>query len=231
MRILVVSNLGLIRHTIEQTIGCAKHTLHLTESVPLAIEILKDHLQIDVIICEWAIKNLTAFDLFQGYRQIDRCSDAGETLPAHFLVFRTPERSSSGRNLIERKDTKVDSLIALADAEFIDKPIDRALLARRIKEIEQDRQLKRIALTDKPVIQNTRRVDPEPLQDLQQVGGDASQIDPEKVMEWVRQIRSKLEVISADLVEVNDKVNYLEDHCNEEATSTSKTGSATSIIR
>ncbi|MCA9071011.1 MAG: hypothetical protein KDA84_18920, partial [Planctomycetaceae bacterium] len=163
MRILVVSNLGLIRHTIEQTLGSANHTLHLTESVPQAIEVLKDHLQLDVIICEWAIKNLTAFDLFQGYRQIDRCSDVDETLSAHFLVFRTPDRNGSSRGVVDRKDPKVDSLIALANAEFIDKPIDRTQLTKRIKEIELERHSKRTSSADKPTANNTRRVDPEPL--------------------------------------------------------------------
>lgn len=218
MRILVVSNLGLIRHTIEQTLGCAKHTLHLTESVPQAIEILKDHLQIDVIICEWTIKNLTAFDLFQGYRQIDRCSDADETLSAHFLVFRTPDRNGSSRSTIERKDPKVDSLIALADAEFIDKPIDRGLLSRRIKEIELERHTKRTCLSDKPAPSRPMPVATEPPDSLS--APEASRIDPEKVIEWVRQIRSKLEVISADLIEVNDQVNDLEDHCHEDQTKT-----------
>ncbi|MFO1022796.1 MAG: hypothetical protein U0903_19190 [Planctomycetales bacterium] len=144
MRILVISNLGLIRQTVEQSLHGEGHTIQTAESVPQAVDILRMQVNMDVIICEWAIRDQTAFDLYQQYRQMDRLSDHGEAPFPQFLVFETPGRMLTRTTAPVKRDVKAESLIALGCAEFIDKPIDRPFLKERIRKIELQRVSKMI---------------------------------------------------------------------------------------
>ncbi|MCA9093497.1 MAG: response regulator, partial [Planctomycetaceae bacterium] len=96
MRILVISNLGLVRHTIEQTMLLDSHSVTTSEGFLQAVDVLRRDHSIDLIITDWSIKGGTAFDVYQSLRQIDRVTDNGSAPEPFFLVTVQPDRGVSG---------------------------------------------------------------------------------------------------------------------------------------
>lgn len=218
MRILVVSNLGLIRHTIEQTLDVTDHTLRITENVQQALELLRDDRQIELIICEWTIRNLTAYDLFQSYRQIDRLSDVGDAPDPYFIIFRTPDRGNTARGSGERKDPKAESLLTLGCAEFLDKPIDRAILLRRIQEIQFDRMARKSGLSLPSSPKPAPASSPASFIPVAESRTPASAppsagVDPQKVATLCQDLLSRIESITTNLSDVTRTLEVFHKDC------------------
>jgi len=140
MRILVISNLGLVRHTIEQAMLLDSHSVTTSEGFLQAVDVLRRDHSIDLIITDWSIKGGTAFDLYQSLRQIDRVTDNGSAPEPFFLVTIQPDRGVSGP--VAKLDGKLESMIALEVAATVMKPINRDDLRTRVKTIEQLRKCK-----------------------------------------------------------------------------------------
>lgn len=140
MRILVISNLGLVRHTIEQSMLLDSHSVTTSEGYLQAVDVLRRDHSIDLIITDWSIKGGTAFDLYQSLRQIDRVTDNGSAPEPFFLVTVQPDRGVSGP--VAKLDGKLESMLALEVAATVMKPINRDDLRTRVKTIAQLRKCK-----------------------------------------------------------------------------------------
>jgi len=138
MRVLVISNLGLVRHTIEQTLQLDAHTVTTVEGYQQALDVLRRDPTIDLIVTDWLLKGATAFDLYQAFRQIDRVSDQGTAPEPYFLITVTPDRGSSGP--ITRLDGNAESMIAIGCAGILTKPIDKDELRIRAQAVAQNRR-------------------------------------------------------------------------------------------
>ncbi len=147
MRILVISNIGVVRHTIEQTLLLDSHSVTTSEGYVQAFDVLRRDHSIELIITDWSIKGGTAFDLYQSLRNIDRVSDHGPAPEPFFLVTVQPERGVAGASSA-RLDGKLESMIALDVAATLFKPINREELRSRIGIISQ---IRRARLSQSPV--------------------------------------------------------------------------------
>ncbi len=178
MRILVISNLGLVRHTIEQAMLLDSHSVTTSEGFLQAVEVLRRDHSIDLIITDWSIKGGTAFDLYQSLRQIDRVTDNGSAPEPFFLVTIQPDRGVSGP--VAKLDGKLESMIALEVASTVMKPINRDDLRTRVKTISQLRKIKLSQLTVRPQTQSSQV---------------ASDTEESKLEEVCHQLKSLLEQV------------------------------------
>lgn len=131
MRILVVEEVGFVRHNLEQLLKRYEHDVTVSVSCERAAEVLrKDHL-IDVVIAPVTMPGLNGVDLFREARQIERMDDAGENATFHFLLT-TIELNAT--------DTKALELIQQAQdlgiSEILVKPIDSQALISALEKIE-----------------------------------------------------------------------------------------------
>ncbi len=136
MLILIVSPVVPVRQSLRVLFEQERHKVLLAESLDGAIEIMSQHLTIDVVISEWKLNKGTGFELKRRAQQIDRVIDSG--IQAHsqnFVILATPPHGSG----LSESRSLCQEIQAFGFEDVFEKPIDRAGLCRRIAEIGRER--------------------------------------------------------------------------------------------
>lgn len=131
MRILVVEEVGFVRHNLEHLLKQNDYDVTTTDSCDHGLEILRKDPLIDVVIAPVIMTGLNGVDLYREARKIERMDDAGGYATFDFLLT-TTEISSGDSKTLEMMKHAQD----LGISEILLKPIDSQKLLSILNIIE-----------------------------------------------------------------------------------------------
>lgn len=130
MRVLIVEEVGFVRHNLEQLLVRQDHAVVTARSCEHALDMLRTDQKIEVVIAPLLMSGFSGIDLFQEAHKIQRVDDSGKPF-LEFILTMTEESSD---------DMKKKELVKQAlDIGFVDvlvKPIDSAKLLFCLNQIE-----------------------------------------------------------------------------------------------
>ena len=81
MRILVVDDVGFVRHTLERLLSSHGHSVVTADSGAAALGALQKDLGIEAILTDLLMPGMDGVELFHQAQQLDRLGDAGPLPP------------------------------------------------------------------------------------------------------------------------------------------------------
>lgn len=134
MRILVVDDVGYVRHYFDRLLTQHGHSVWTAASGFQALDVLKNEVSIQVVITDLLMPGMDGLEFYRAAQKID-CRDATGALavrPVFYLI--TALRPSS----VQRNETNLlQQALQLGFAEVLLKPIDNEHLLRQLARLEQ----------------------------------------------------------------------------------------------
>ena len=135
MRVLVVEDVGFVRHNMERLLVQHKHSVVSALSGEKALETLKSDHKIDVVITGLYMSGMGGIDLFKEAQLIQCIDDSGRPTGPNFILTTTAERTSAD----SKKTAMVQQALDIGFVDVLIKPIDSAQLIARLRQIEMSR--------------------------------------------------------------------------------------------
>jgi CheY-like chemotaxis protein len=134
MRILVVDDVGYVRHYFDRMLTQNGHSVLTAASGLQALELLKQDFAIQVVITDLLMPGMDGIELFRAAQKIDRQEAAG-TLPRPAFYLITALRSSASTP--HRETNMLQQALQMGFEEVLLKPIDNEHLLRQLTNLEQ----------------------------------------------------------------------------------------------
>jgi CheY-like chemotaxis protein len=134
MRILVVDDVGYVRHTLDRLLSQHGHSVVTAGSGIQALEILKHDNGIQVVITDLLMPGMDGIELFKAAQKIDRIADKGSVAPPTFYLI-TALRPTSTTPI--RETSMLQQAVNLGFADVLLKPIDSDHLLRSLSNLER----------------------------------------------------------------------------------------------
>ena len=134
MRILVVDDVGYVRHYFDRLLTQNGHLVWTAGSGFQALEILKQENAIQVVITDLLMPGMDGLDLFVTAQKLER-RDAMGALPVLVFYLITALRPSSASP--HRETNLLQKALQMGFAEVLLKPIDNEHLLRQLANLEQ----------------------------------------------------------------------------------------------
>lgn len=134
MRILVVDNLGYMRHWLLQLLSSAGHMVTTAATGEEALGILKRENSIELVVTDYRMPGMNGFELFRQAQQIRYVGDHGETAVPDFILMTSIRPPTSGPT---REMELIDSAKEFGFVEVFHKPIDRNLFLEQVKSLDR----------------------------------------------------------------------------------------------
>lgn len=135
MRILVVDDVGYVRHYFDRLLTQHGHLVWTAASGFQALEILKNEISIQVVITDLLMPGMDGLELFRAAQKLDRRNDSGALIPRLVFYLITALRPSSAKS---HSDTNLlQQALQLGFAEVLLKPIDNEHLLRQLALLEK----------------------------------------------------------------------------------------------
>jgi len=135
MRILVVDDVGYVRHYLDRLLTQHGHSVVTAASGTQALELLKLEDGIQVVITDLLMPGMDGLELFDAVRKIDRSSDQG-TIPAPVFLLITALRPTPANG--RREVNLLQQALDLGFADVFLKPIDNDHLLHQLAKLEQN---------------------------------------------------------------------------------------------
>jgi CheY-like chemotaxis protein len=90
MNILVVDDVGFSRYRIGQVLTQAGHVVKTAASGPEALQLLRQDTQIELVITDDGMPQMSGLQLFQEASRIERLDDSGENRAPAFVLVTMP---------------------------------------------------------------------------------------------------------------------------------------------
>ena len=135
MRVLVVEDVGFVRHNLERLLTQHKHSVVSSLSGEKALETLKSDHKIDVVITGLFMSGMGGIDLFRDAQLIQCIDDFGRPTGPDFILTTTTERTSAD----SKKTAMVQQALDIGFVDVLLKPIDSDQLIARLRQIEMSR--------------------------------------------------------------------------------------------
>lgn len=126
MKVLVVDDVGYIRHHVSRMLQTLGHIAITADSARHAVQMLEKDLSIDVVLTDLLMAELDGLWLFTASQKIDRMTDAGNARPPAFILM-TAMRAGNGTQ--DRDMQKLQLAEQMGFVEVLSKPFD----AKRLK--------------------------------------------------------------------------------------------------
>lgn len=127
MKVLVVDDVGYIRHHVSRMLEGLGHTPLSTDSARHALQMLEKDPSIDVVLTDLLMADLDGLWLFKNAQTIERMTDSGDGRPPAFILM-SALRAGSG---IDRDVQKLQLAEEMGFVEVLAKPFD----AKRLKAV------------------------------------------------------------------------------------------------
>jgi CheY-like chemotaxis protein len=132
MRILVVDDVGYVRHTLERLLSSHGHSVATADSGSAALGALRKDNGIEVVLTDLLMPGMDGVELFRQAQRLDRVGDVGPLPPLPFILMTALRPDANG-------PTREMALLNKAvNVEFLDvmfKPLDNAVLMRHFEKI------------------------------------------------------------------------------------------------
>ena len=135
MRVLVVEDVGFVRHNMERLLKQHNHAVVSALSGEKALEMLKSDHKIDVVITGLFMSGMSGIDLFKEAQLIQCIDDSGRPTGPDFILTTTTERTSAD----SKKTAMVQQALDMGFVDVLLKPIESAQLIARLRQIEMSR--------------------------------------------------------------------------------------------
>jgi CheY-like chemotaxis protein len=134
MRILVVDDVGYVRHYFDRLLTQNGHLVWTAASGFQALEILKQEALIQVVITDLLMPGMDGIELFTTAKKLERRDETGSlALPVFYLI--TALRPSSASQ--HRETNLLQKAMQMGFAEVLLKPIDNEHLLQQLANLEQ----------------------------------------------------------------------------------------------
>jgi CheY-like chemotaxis protein len=134
VRILVVDDVGYVRHYFDRFLTQNRHLVLTAASGFEALDILKQEKSIQVVITDLLMPGMDGLELFRNAQKIDR-RNGTVTLPQPVFYLITALRPSSTTS--HRDTNLLQRALQMGFAEVLLKPIDNEHLLRQLALLEQ----------------------------------------------------------------------------------------------
>uniref|UniRef100_A0A7C4LK33 Response regulator n=1 Tax=Schlesneria paludicola TaxID=360056 RepID=A0A7C4LK33_9PLAN len=136
MKVLVVDDVGFMRHYLERLLRQNGYQVCTAASASEALQILKSENAIEVVLTDLMMPGMDGIALFKAARTIDRFNDSGPLPPPAFLLITAMRPTLTS----PRQDANLfKEAIDLGFVDVLLKPVDQALLLRRLRELRRQR--------------------------------------------------------------------------------------------
>lgn len=127
MKVLVVDDVGYIRHHVSRMLQSLGHVAVTTDTARQALQMLEKDSSVDVVLTDLLMAELDGLWLFNAAQKIARMTDTGNAKPPAFVLM-SALRAGNG---IDRDVQKLQIAEQMGFAEVLAKPFD----AKRLKEV------------------------------------------------------------------------------------------------
>ena len=134
MKILVVDDVGYVRHYLDQLLTQKGHSVLTAASGMQAIETLQQEHSIQVVITDLLMPGVDGLELFRAAQKIDRHDEQGR-LPRPVFYLITALRPSAVTS--PRETNMLQQALQMGFAEVLLKPIDNEHLLRQLANLER----------------------------------------------------------------------------------------------
>lgn len=134
MRVLIVEDVGFVRHNMERLLTQQGHAVVTALSGEQALEKLKADHKIQVVITDLFMSGIGGIDLFREAQKIQCIDDSGRPSGPGFILTTTTERSSGD----SKKTVLVQQALDIGFVDVLLKPIDAAQLTSRLQQLEMN---------------------------------------------------------------------------------------------
>lgn len=135
MRILIVEDVGFVRHNMERLISQQGHAVVTALSGEQALDIMNVDHKIEVVITALFLSGIGGLDLFREAQKIKCIDDSGRPTGPDFILTTTPDRSSTD----SQKTVLVQQALDIGFVDVLLKPIDSSQLIARLRQLELGR--------------------------------------------------------------------------------------------
>ena len=136
MRILIVDDVGYVRHYFDRLLTQNGHIVWTAASGFQAIDILNQENGIQVVITDLLMPGMDGLDFFRAAQKLDRRDETGGTLPCPVFYLITALRPSTVTS--HRETNMLQQALQLGFAEVLLKPIDNEHLLRHLANLERE---------------------------------------------------------------------------------------------
>jgi CheY-like chemotaxis protein len=134
MRILVVDDVGYVRHYLDRLLTQHGHSVVTAASGMAALELLKQDNAIQAVITDLLMPGMDGLELFKKVQRIDRFDDRGPLPPPVFILMTALRPTSTTP---KREANMLQEALDLGFADVLLKPIDNEHLLRQLTSIER----------------------------------------------------------------------------------------------
>lgn len=128
MKVLVVDDVGYIRHHVSRMLQSLGHVPVVADSARHAVQTLERDPSIEVVLTDLLMAEFDGLWLFKASQKISRVTDAGDDNPPAFILM-TAMRGGSGTQ--DRDMQKLQLAEQMGFIEVLSKPFD----AKRLKQV------------------------------------------------------------------------------------------------
>lgn len=133
MKILVVDDVGYIRHFLQMGLAKAGHSVVTAGHGTEALDRLKNDPGIQVVLTDLIMPGMDGVELFKAAQQLDRFNDDGTLPPPAFFLMSALRASSSSPT---RETAKLNDAIALGFVDVLTKPVSIDDICQRLQQLE-----------------------------------------------------------------------------------------------
>ncbi len=133
MKVLVVDDVGYIRHHVSRMLQSLGHIAMATDSARQAVRMLEQDSSIDVVLTDLLMAELDGLWLFNASRKIARMTDSGNAKAPAFILM-SALRAGNGA---DRDVEKLQMAEQIGFVEVLSKPFDAKRLKLALDQIER----------------------------------------------------------------------------------------------
>jgi len=140
MRALLLIEIGFVQHTLRRVFEEEGFTVSVATSPADALEKIRSDYKLDLVVCDWSFKGITALDVYRESTRIERLADDGDSEPPRFMILANPSNTTNLNGGTDSGRVGSPSYIcSLGIGDVVVKPIDHAELRGKIATIIQAR--------------------------------------------------------------------------------------------
>lgn len=139
MKVLVVDDVGLIRHSICRTLADFGIAALAAKCGTEAIAAIRADHSIDTVITDLMMPGMTGIELFRATQFIERCDDNGTVPPPGFILLTAIRAASEGG----WANADLKAAMDMGFAAILHKPVSRGDLENALKSFQERRSADR----------------------------------------------------------------------------------------
>jgi CheY-like chemotaxis protein len=128
MKVLVVDDVRFFRYSLERLLTNAGHSVSLAGSGPQALEILRTDHEIDAVITDLVMPQMSGLEFHAAARELFQCEYNGDPRPSFILISTFDPKSLLNGGVVQQA-------LAAGFADVLCKPLDQGEVLECLEEM------------------------------------------------------------------------------------------------